>query len=399
MLIIRPGPGQKKKKAFGKSEEDRRRAIKAAELMAVRMGLTLSKQADTETNTLEMIIGEWYSLNEQRWQPGTKERYQCIIRESLRPLHNLPMEQVDRTRVKRLLVELLKIRSANTVEVVHTVISGLFTEAIDLGYTEINPAYGLLKKILPPKNKRNLTEPDPFNREDLGAFLEAAWAKLPEPFSLILEVMAMTGMRLGEALAMCWENLDSRNCQYNVAETTRHGRFGPPKSGKRHIDLDETLVGKLDTHIKKLRKDCMAAGVLPHYLFPGITQRMAQGAVRRACMAARLRTRSSHDLRHTYATLLLTDHYSPAYVQKQLGHHSISMTVDIYGHWIPGEGKKDLTKTLRRPQAHPGQILTAVGDYRPQRPQQAALGLRHILLVRLGTKLGTNWCKHPKQKA
>jgi len=32
------------------------------------------------------------------------------------------------------------------------VISGIFTEAIDLGYTDKNPAYGLLKKILPPKN-------------------------------------------------------------------------------------------------------------------------------------------------------------------------------------------------------------------------------------------------------
>ncbi len=40
------------------------------------------------------------------------------------------------------------------------------------------------------------------------------------------------------------------------------------------------------------------------------------------------------------------EHYSPAYVQKQLGHHSITMTVDTYGHWIPGEGKKDLDQTL-----------------------------------------------------
>jgi integrase len=366
LLVLRRG-AERKKRSFGKTEEDRRDAIKAAELMAIRLGLSLEKR--TTDRIFSTLIEEWYSLNEQRWQPGTKERYQCIIRDFLRPLHNLPMEQVDRTKVKRLLVDLLKIRSANTVEVVHAVISGIFSEAIDLGYTEINPAYGMLKKILPPKNKRNLTEPDPFNREDLGAFLEAAWAKLPEPFPLILEVMAMSGMRLGEALAMCWENLDSRNCQYNVAETTRHGRFGPPKSGKRHIDLDETLVGKLDTHIKQLWKDSLAAGVLPHYLFPGITQRMVQGSVRRACMAARLRTRSPHDLRHTYATLLLMDHYSPAYVQKQLGHHSISMTVDIYGHWIPGEGKKDLTKTLRGPQTHPGQILTVVGDNCPQRPQ------------------------------
>jgi len=42
-------------------------------------------------------------------------------------------------------------------------------------------------------------------------------------------------------------------------------------------------------------------------------------------------------------------HYSPAYVQKQLGHHSITMTVDIYGHWIPGEGKRDLDRDLRGP--------------------------------------------------
>jgi hypothetical protein len=57
------------------------------------------------------------------------------------------------------------------------------------------------------------------------------------------------------------------------------------------------------------------------------------------------------------------DHYSPAYVQKQLGHHSISMTVDIYGHWISGEGKKDLTKTLRGPKASPGRTLSVVtGD-------------------------------------
>jgi integrase len=60
--------------------------------------------------------------------------------------------------------------------------------------------------------------------------------------------------------------------------------------------------------------------------------------------------------------MLLVDHYSPAYVQKQLSHSSISITVDIYGHWIPGEGKKDLTKTLRGPKAYPGRHLLLVGQ-------------------------------------
>jgi hypothetical protein len=84
--------------------------------------------------------------------------------------------------------------------------------------------------------------------------------------------------------------------------------------------------------------------------------------------------------------------YSPAYVQKQLGHSSISITVDIYGHWIPGEGKKDLTRTLRGPRARPGQTLKAVGDNRPQRPQQAIPGFTAYSAVpvrdEVGDKLG-----------
>ena len=87
---------------------------------------------------------------------------------------------------------------------------------------------------------------------------------------------------------------------------------------------------------------------------------MIQRAMQHGCKIARLRVRNPHDLRHTYATMLLMDHYSPAYVQRQLGHHSISMTVDIYGHWIPGEGKKDLGKTLRAPKAPPRRTLRVV---------------------------------------
>jgi integrase len=358
LLILRRRT-ERKKRSFGKTEEDRQKAIKAGELMAIRLGLTIEKSATDRT--FGMVAHEWFELNAGRWRPGTKERYECIIREHLRPLGKMPLEKVDKAQVKRLLADLLQIRSPKTVEVTHAVISGIFTEANELGYTDINPAHGLLKRVLPAKKKRVRNEPDPFNRQDLEAFLVAAWAKVPEPYPLILEAMAMAGLRLGEALAMSTENLDVRNCHYNVVESTRAGRFGPPKSGKRLIDLDETLVGKLEAHIKKMRKESTAEGRLPsHYLFPEITQRMIQRAMQRACKVARLRLRNPHDLRHTYATMLLMDHYSPAYVQKQLGHSSISITVDIYGHWIPGEGKKGLVKTLRGPNARQGRTLTAV---------------------------------------
>jgi hypothetical protein len=77
---------------------------------------------------------------------------------------------------------------------------------------------------------------------------------------------------------------------------------------------------------------------------------------------------------------------------------SDSLTVDIYGHWIPGEGKKDLTKTLRGPQAHPGQTLRVVGDNRPQRPQQAVLGVAAYSAGSAGDEVGDKLVQTAKTK-
>ena len=51
-----------------------------------------------------------------------------------------------------------------------------------------------------------------------------------------------------------------------------------------------------------------------------------------------------HDLRHTFASLLLQQGESPAYVRDQLGHSSIQMTVDVYGHLIPGLNRQAVDK-------------------------------------------------------
>ena len=52
-----------------------------------------------------------------------------------------------------------------------------------------------------------------------------------------------------------------------------------------------------------------------------------------------VRYRKPHALRHTFASLLIQQGESLAYVRDQMGHHSIKMTVDIYGHLVPGANK------------------------------------------------------------
>ena len=68
----------------------------------------------------------------------------------------------------------------------------------------------------------------------------------------------------------------------------------------------------------------MVSGRGPRYMEPALEQ-------------ARLRKFRFRDLRHTFGSLLIQAGISPAYVQKQMGHRSIQITIDVYGHLIPGE--------------------------------------------------------------
>ena len=122
----------------------------------------------------------------------------------------------------------------------------------------------------------------------------------------------------------------------------RRGKFNPPKNGKvRKVDMSDQLTDVLKGLITTRKKEALKSGKgeLPDLLFTQGGDVMEQNFVRkihnRILMKAGIRKIRIHDLRHTYASLLLTQGESPVYVKEQLGHHSIQITVDIYGHLIP----------------------------------------------------------------
>ena len=74
-----------------------------------------------------------------------------------------------------------------------------------------------------------------------------------------------------------------------------------------------------------------------------------------------MRTFRFHDLRRTFASMLSQNGESLAYVKDQLGHSSIKVTVDIYGHLVPGANRHPVDRldddTIRNPRA-----TTAAGE-------------------------------------
>jgi integrase len=144
---------------------------------------------------------------------------------------------------------------------------------------------------------------------------------------MLLTVMAYAGLRLGEALAMRAEFFDPVRRTYFVSQSYKGNRFGEPKSGRsRLVDLPDFLVTELEAFIGLLRKESLRTGGAGRvdllFVDPAedgvwpFSQRKAQSLVARVCKAALLRVSNPHDLRHTYATMLLMAHQSPAYVQR-----------------------------------------------------------------------------------
>lgn len=368
--------GQRSKRSLGQGREGLANAIKAAEMIASQMSkaVTMAPQEKPsirkETPFFLEYAERWLEENQGRWTEWTIERYEQILRLYIRPerLFQNRLHRIKRSQIKRFLRGIAARRSPATVEAIHGVVSGIFNEAIDDELVDSNPAASLLKSILPLKNKRDIKQAEPFNMKERDRFLARAEQIASPSEVMLLKVMAFAGLRLGEALALRCEYFNPENRTYFVTQGFKRYRFTLPKGGKsRVVDLPDFLTDDLEVHVRWLRKESLRAGRggLVDLLFPDpgegyrwpFSQRKAQMLVKRVCKAAGLAPRNPHDLRHTYATILLMAHESPGYVQRQLGHSSIAITMDIYCHWIPGEGRKNLERALLGPSKGKGAVV------------------------------------------
>ncbi len=362
--------GERRNKTVGSGKEALTKAIKAGEAMASKQSTVREQPEVREVNEakesaaiplFEEFSKEWVEGNSGKWDYYTYQRYESMLRLHVWPHKSFKgkkLSEVSKRDVKDFLRDLLKIRSPATVELAHVVLCGVYGEAMDdfEAITE-NPASRLLAKVLPPKAKRKRSEPDPFDLEERERFLGYADKHCPRPETLMLKVMLFMGFRLGETLAMRLRHLDLTKRLYHVSESFKQYRWGLPKKGKkRFVDVPDFLAKELSQHITRMKKESLKAGKGGEVdlLFPDpqepnynpFSQRKLQRLAERVCKGAKLRRRHPHDLRHTYATVLLMAHRSPAYVMEQLGHGSISITVDIYGHWVPGMGREGLDEAL-----------------------------------------------------
>jgi len=217
------------------------------------------------------------------------------------------------------------------------------------------------------------------DRGQLSALLAAALDSSPRLYPLFL-TLARSGLRLGEALALRWEDLDLERREIRVAQAiTRTRVISTPKSGHgRTVDMSAALRDVLQRHRQKLLEEAVAHGVeVAPWVFPSMSgqpldHNNVNKAFKRMVKTAGLPLHHSpHDLRHTLASLLLQQGESPAYVQRQLGHASIQLTVDTYGKWLPMGNKAAVDRLDERlPDEVVAKVVAKTANAPRRRPER-----------------------------
>ena len=277
---------------------------------------------------------------------STYVSYDGMLRNHLVALMETPIDQIKRADLKELISAKTKEGlAAKTVKNVKAIVSSILSHAFEDELIQAHPGLRLGKLV---KDKDRKADVNPLTRDEGRDFLEAVANNYPRYYPFFLCALR-TGMRLGEIRGLKWEDIDFREGFIEIKRSYTKGRFTTPKNGKsRRVDMSRQLSETMKELRTERKAEALAKGWkdVPELVFVNeegnviddvnLRKRVFNKALEKAGM----RLIRIHDLRHTFASLLIQNGESLAYVKDQLGHHSIQITVDIYGHLVPGANRQ-----------------------------------------------------------
>jgi integrase len=235
--------------------------------------------------------------------------------------------------------------SASTIARIHAVVSGALTAAVKASLVPVNVASAAeLPKASAPRVR-------PWSPETFAAFLAAIEGERLHPFYV---VAGFSGLRRGELAGLQWENVHLDAGRLVVTEQRISVGYqvvtGPPKSDAgdgRRVWMAGVVVDTLRAWRRQQAAERLAAG--PAWVDTGLvftdelgngyhpehfTKLFARLARKHGLPPARL-----HSLRHLAASLLINAGVDIASVSKLIGHSSITITSDTYGHLFDAAGR------------------------------------------------------------
>jgi len=355
--------GQRKAKSFGtkkKLAQEFAAKVEARLKWAEHSGESVAlNRSDQAIPTLKDYLTEWLEVYaDAHCKPSTASGYRIVIDHHVIPvLGERRLHEVTRTDVKRLIVSLVdQGRKKRTIHNILTPLKEAYQHAIEDGLVTTNPVSNMGRRVR--SSECADSHIDPLSTEEVRTLLNKSRETQSLFYPLFL-CAVRTGMRQGELLGLQWSDLDYHGRFIEVRRSIVRRQITTTKTHKiRRVDMSPQLAHVLHAFQETRQLDAAMKGrPMSDWVFQGPTeQRMSNEIVRRAftaCLgAAGLRQIRFHDLRHTFASLLIQQEANPKYIQQQLGHGSISITLDVYSHLFQGDHRHHVCR-LDDPQERP----------------------------------------------
>jgi integrase len=291
------------------------------------------------------FVDVYDSWRETKWgalQPKTTARYGQVWRTYLEPeFGGRRLNTITRELVKRYFARLTRDGvAAGTVRKVHAVMSAIMGEAIENGYAKVNPCAGI--KLARPEHREMLF----LTADEVRKLAD----KITPYYRTLILFAAYTGMRSSELCGLKWRNVDLLHGRVTVSEALKEvgGTLvtGPTKTHEtRTISLPKFLVELLTERGVGAADEYVfpgpQGGPMRHHLFyrrhfrPAVAGYTDRKGVKHPGALPHKAALRFHDLRHTCASLLIAQGAHPKLIQQRLGHSSITITLDRYGHLLP----------------------------------------------------------------
>lgn len=293
----------------------------------------------------DFVEKDWKSLVLPNYKLSTQHGYRVLLANHVLPYFgDRRLGEITKQDVQQFVAEKFRQELAwQTVRNAWITLSSVLESAVEYEYVSVNPARGAK---FPPQSVR------PEARLLTAKEFKRLLHELSEPFKTMVTLAAVTGLRIGELLALRWAALDFEARTLRVAESVFQGNFQSPKSDKsiRTIPLGPLACRLLLEHRRLSLRRAPQALVFPRedqtpYREPNLLQQVLQPAA----AAAGLGHLTWHQLRHVHASVLHDLGVPVKITQTQLGHASVQTTLNIYTHAIPKTHRRaiaDLERVL-----------------------------------------------------
>ncbi|MBD7944754.1 site-specific integrase [Psychrobacillus sp. Sa2BUA9] len=347
--------------AYGQRKEKSKQGFdteKSAELSLTELKAEILKgnhqRVDNQHLTISKWMEMWYERNESKWKISTRAQYQNAIEHHIAPnLGHIKLSQLTKSTYQSLIDKLISSHAPTSIRTMHAVFNSAINAAVE---EEILTRNKITKVNLPQLNPKHLEVGDNFlSEEELRRLLE--YVKKNEEFThyMLILLLAFTGMRKGEALALRWANVDFDNAEITIIHTRDHlgERSAKTDNSIRRIDVSDSLI----THLKKYKlwamKKKLSQGIKlnednlilinPSTCEP-ISRSFPNYLTERAFEAGVIKRITPHALRHTCATILISKGIPVTTVAKMLG-DSVEMVLKVYAHSLRVK-EKEAAKVL-----------------------------------------------------